>query len=522
MTPLRILLVDDDAVDREAVRRTLASAALDVQLTMADTADAAVSAALTTAVDCVLLDYYLPGATGLEVLARFRAAGVDAPVIALTGQADRQTAVEMMKSGAADYLDKASLTADGLGRSVRHAMRAAAAERERRLLLEREQAARLEAQMANRAKDEFLATLSHELRTPLNSILGWTRLLNAGTLDPAASRRALETIERNVLLQAKLIDDLLDISRIVSGKLTIERQPVSLAGVVAAAVESQRPAAAAAGLDLRFEPPAAEQPVIGEAARLQQVVANLVSNAIKFTPAGGHVHVSLHFDGSAARLTVSDNGAGIAPEFLPHVFERFRQADASTTRRHGGLGLGLAIVQRLVELHGGSVHADSLGLGSGATFTVTLPVAPAAMAATGPEAIEYPDLTGTSILVVDDDGDGRALVALLLERCGARVRTAATVLEALAQVSAAPPDILLSDIAMPGEDGCALMRRLHASGRLLPAAAITACVSPEDRARALQAGFKIHLAKPVSPSELFAAVAALRAPNGVAVGSLES
>ena len=520
MTPLRILLVDDDAVDREAVRRTLAAADLDVQLETAETAEAAVSSARATSVDCVLLDYYLPGTTGLDVLTRLRAAGVDAPVIALTGQADRQTAVEMMKAGAADYLDKGSLTADGLARSVRHAMQTAAAERERRLLLEREQAARLEAQSANRAKDEFLATLSHELRTPLNSILGWTRLLTAGTLDSAASRRALETIERNVLLQTKLIDDLLDISRIVSGKLTIERQPVSLAGVVAAAVESQRPAAAAAGLDLRYEAPPEEQPVLGEAARLQQVVTNLLSNGIKFTPAGGHVHVTLRFENGAARLTVSDNGAGIAREFLPHVFERFRQADASTTRRHGGLGLGLAIVQRLVMLHGGAVHADSSGLGSGATFTVTLPVAATGTPATAPEALQYRDLSGTSILVVDDDVDGRALIALLLERCGARVRTAGTVLEALAQVRAAAPDVVLSDIAMPGEDGCALMQQLQASGASIPAAAISACVSPEDRARALRAGFRVHLAKPVSPAELFAAVAALRA-NVVPMGSIE-
>jgi CheY-like chemotaxis protein/anti-sigma regulatory factor (Ser/Thr protein kinase) len=279
-------------------------------------------------------------------------------------------------------------------------------------------------------------------------------------------------------------------------------------------VESQRPAAASAGVALELSVPDAEQAVIGEASRLQQVVTNLLSNAIRFTPAGGRVDVTLTYVRDQAHLRVRDTGAGIAPDFLPLVFEQFRQADSTTTRRHGGLGLGLAIVHRLVELHGGRVRAESEGLGKGATFTVTLPLAAASAAALPLDAVQFPDFAGASILVVDDDEDGRGLVALLLERCGAEVRTAASVREARAEIGRRLPDLLLSDIAMPAEDGFELLAQLRADGHTLPAIAVSACVTPEDRQRALNAGFARHLPKPVDAVTLFAVIDSLLRGHG--------
>jgi signal transduction histidine kinase len=506
---LELLLVDDDAVDRETVRRTLRAAGLDAEVTEVATADAAFAAVDSRRFDCILLDYRLPGTDGLAVLEALRWRGIDTPVIALTGLADQQTAVAVMKAGAADYVTKDNVTPDRLERSIRHALQVAAGERERRALLAREQQARLEAQAANRAKDEFLATLSHELRTPLNSILGWAHLLASGSLDAEASRRALETIQRNARLQAKLIDDLLDISRIVTGKLTIERSSVSIANVVAAAVESHRPAAAAGGVDLTYAAPAGDCTVVGDPARLQQVVTNLLSNALKFTPAGGRVDVRLESAPQEVRLVVSDSGAGIAPDFLPHVFEQFRQGDASTTRRQGGLGLGLAIVRRLVELHGGRVVAESEGVGRGATFTMTVPVAPAAEEGPGTSPPVPARLAGISVLVVDDDVDGQAFVVMVLEQLGARVSAASSAAEALALARREAPDILLTDIAMPRLDGYTLLREFRAAIPGIPAAAVTACVSPEERAQALEAGFAAHIPKPIDLEQLVDTVQAL-------------
>jgi signal transduction histidine kinase len=507
--PLELLLIDDDAVDRETVRRTLRAAGLDVAVTEVATADAAFEAVDSRRYDCILLDYRLPGTDGLAVLEALRWRGIDTPVIALTGLADQQTAVAVMKAGAADYVTKDNVTPDRLERSIRHALQVAAGERERRALLAREQQARLEAQAANRAKDEFLATLSHELRTPLNSILGWAHLLASGSLDAEGSRRALETIQRNARLQAKLIDDLLDISRIVTGKLTIERAAVSLATLVAAAVESHRPAAALSAVELTYTAPPDDRAVTGDAARLQQVVTNLLSNALKFTSEGGRVDVRLEFGPDDARLVVADSGVGIAPDFLPHVFEQFRQADASTTRRQGGLGLGLAIVRRLVELHGGTVVAESEGLGRGATFTVTVPAAAAADEDPEAAAPAPARLAGISVLVVDDDADGRAFVVTVLEQLGARVLAAETAGAALALARRERPDILLTDIAMPRLDGYGLLREFRLAMPGIPAAAVTACVSPEDRARAREAGFAAHLGKPIDPNRLVETVQAL-------------
>jgi PAS domain S-box-containing protein len=396
--------------------------------------------------------------------------------------------------------------------------------RRRRYEEERERLLR-EAQEANRLKDEFLATLSHELRTPLTAILGWARLLRGGEITGEASVRALETIERNARAQAQLIDDMLDVSRIVTGKLRLDVAPIDPRSFIDPAVEAVRPAAEAKGVTLRQVTEAGGLVVVGDPARLQQVVWNLLTNAVKFTPAGGSVEVRLGRAASYVEIVVSDTGAGIDAEFLPHVFERFRQADQHANRRHGGLGLGLSIVRHLVELHGGTVSADSAGAGAGATFTVTLPVShvhrpegaegrahPAtAEALSAPECPER--LDGLKVLVVDDEADARELLAAGLSRCGAQVVTAASADEALDTLAAEEFDALVSDIGMPGMDGHELIRRVRAlppgRGGRTPAVAVTAYARAEDRLGALRAGFEMHVPKPVELAELVVAVAHL-------------
>ena len=373
ITCLSLLIVDDDAVDRMAVRRALKEARVAAEIHEAANADEAVEAVKAREYDCILLDYYLPASTGLETLNAIRALGVHAPVVALTGQGDEDLAVALMKAGAADYLTKSGLTPDRLARSLRYALALHRSEEQRRELLDREQTARREAQRANRAKDEFLATLSHELRTPLNAILGWTSLLGSGQLDAAATRKAITIIERNTRVQAQLIEDLLDISRIVTGKLRLEMEVASVKGIVQGAADSVRHAAETKGV--RVDIDAAEDATVQcDPARMQQVVWNLLSNAIKFTPAGGRVVVATACAGGRARVTVSDSGSGISPEFLPFVFDRFRQEDGAATREHSGLGIGLSIVRHVIEQHGGSVAAHSDGEGHGASFVVELPV----------------------------------------------------------------------------------------------------------------------------------------------------
>jgi signal transduction histidine kinase/CheY-like chemotaxis protein len=384
-----------------------------------------------------------------------------------------------------------------------------------------------EAREANRVKDEFLATLSHELRTPLNAMLGWTGLLRTGRLDAETTANALETIERNVRTQAKMIDDLLDVSRIITGKLRLASEPLSLAPVVEAAVNAMRPVADAKQIGLDLTLSAVEDRVSGDADRLTQVVFNLLSNAIKFTPGGGRIEIRLEQSGGDLELTVRDTGTGISPELLPHIFDRFWQADASTTRAHGGLGLGLAIVHHVVGLHGGIVRAESPGEGQGATFTVRLPVlveegstagAPGTVAATRggiPATGVVPSLNGLRILVVDDEADVRDLVAAALERRGATVITVGSVADALTAVDAFDPDVLVSDIAMPGEDGYSLIQKLRARAtgprEPIPAIALTALAKEEDRLNALAAGFQLHLTKPVELRVLIGAVASLAA-----------
>lgn len=383
---------------------------------------------------------------------------------------------------------------------------------------DRLRAALAAAEEANRLKDEFLAVLSHELRTPVNAILGWARMLRAGTVPPDHVPRALETIERNAQAQAQLIEDLLDVSRIVSGKLRLEMRLVDVGGVVAEAIDTVRPTADARGVTLTTAI-GHVGPVAGDAQRLQQVVWNLLSNSIKFTPPGGTVTVRVEQTGSTVRIVVSDTGQGIDPEFLPHVFDRFRQAARPGQAGRTGLGLGLAIVRHLVEAHAGTVHAASDGIGKGATFTVELPVmvgrtAPTAHGGGYGQPFETAlTLDGMRILVVDDDRDTREMLRLALAQYGAAVRVAASADEAFTELLAACPDMLVSDIEMPEASGYDLIRRIRLSDRpelrRLPAVALTAYARAEDRVKALIAGFQTHVPKPVEPAELVAVVASL-------------
>lgn len=379
-----------------------------------------------------------------------------------------------------------------------------------------------ELKRADRLKAEFLTTLSHELRTPLNAILGWVQILKE---EPRHEDiiQALPIIERNVRMQTQLIEDLLDMSRIESGKMSLDLQRVDLAVVVAAGIESVRPAAEAKEIRVTQAFASLNGVVMGDKDRLQQILWNLLTNAVKFTPKKGRVHVSIRRVNSHVEITVSDTGQGIAPEFLPQVFDRFRQADATTTRRHGGLGLGLAIVKHLAELHGGSVAVSSDGIGQGASFSINLPLQPvrgepealteAVRNAAIDEAMPKPDLQGVKVLVVDDEEDSVEILKRVLARSGAEVCTATSMQEALEQFTQFGPDVVLSDIGMPHHDGYELIARLRAlaGGRSVPAVALTALARGEDRTRALRAGFQMHVAKPVDFTELTAVVENLAA-----------
>jgi PAS domain S-box-containing protein len=388
-----------------------------------------------------------------------------------------------------------------------------------------------ELEQANRTKDEFLATLSHELRTPLTAILGWTRLLRARQFDEAGQTRAVGIIERNAEAQAKLIEDLLDVSQIITGKLRLEVQPLALTPIVETAVHALRPLAETKRLRLEIALDLATDPMTGDPNRLRQIITNLLSNAIKFTPDGGRVEVRLERADSYARLTVRDTGVGIRAEDLPYIFERFRQADSTSTRAHSGLGLGLAIVRHLVELHGGTVHAESRGEGQGAAFTVDLPLMTTqlksddsgrAQDATEQARLKMDEgesfgdpraLEGLQVLVVEDEQDARELIRAILEGCGARVIAVASAGEALAALEQVKPDVLVSDIGMPGENGYELIKKIRTlepeRGGKVAAVALTAYAGTNDRRRALLAGFQTHLAKPVEPDELLAVVASL-------------
>lgn len=398
------------------------------------------------------------------------------------------------------------------------------AEAEREQLLASEKEARERAEREMRMKDEFLATLSHELRTPLNAILGWANVLRGSTTAEDIAE-GIEIIERNARAQAQIIEDLLDMSRIISGKVRLDVQRVDLMQVIRSAMESVKPMADAKGIRMTSVLDPLAGPITGDPARLQQVLWNLLTNALKFTTRGGRVHIVLARINSHLEISLSDTGQGIAADFLPHVFDRFRQADASTTRLHRGLGLGLAIVKNLVELHGGSVRAHSAGANEGSTFTISLPVALATMdpaddrvhpkrSERGKEVPEVEcDLSEVRILSVDDEADARHLTSRILSACGATVQTAGSASEALQLFLQSKPDVLISDIGMPGEDGYTLIRKVRQltpeEGRNVPAIALTAFARSEDRKRSVLSGFQMHMAKPIEPSELIAMVASL-------------
>jgi len=384
------------------------------------------------------------------------------------------------------------------------------------------------AETANRVKDHFLATLSHELRTPLNAIVGWAQLMRMGKMSDEELQQGIEIIDRNAKLQAKLIEDLLDVSRIISGKLRLEVGPVDLIKVIEEALSTVAPAARSKGVRMGSMLDSIIGRISGDEARLHQIIWNLLSNAVKFTPKGGNIQVRLDRVGSEARIVVEDDGQGISPDFLPYVFDRFRQADsAATTRCHSGLGLGLSIVRHLVELHGGRVEVFSAGSGQGSTFTVLLPIN-AAWDMRPPDADRRldaestmespPELVGVRILVVDDEADSRDMLARLLGECGAEVSIADSVQAALEEIERQPPQVLVSDIGMPYEDGYQLIRKVRNQGksaRELPAVALTAFARSEDRTRAVLAGFQVHMSKPVNPIELAAVIASLVGRTGV-------
>jgi signal transduction histidine kinase/ActR/RegA family two-component response regulator len=393
-------------------------------------------------------------------------------------------------------------------------------EEERAMLLTSERAARERSEAASRAKDEFVAMISHEIRSPLNAILGWSQMLRRGSLDKAATANALESIERNARAQAQLVSDLLDISRVITGKLRINARPVDITNSLDAALDSIRPAAEAKQIQIEVERDPYATVITGDADRLQQVFWNLLSNAVKFTPRGGRVEVNVTRIDSQLELSITDSGAGISAEFLPYIFERFTQADTTSSRHHAGLGLGLAIVRHLVELHGGTVTAESPGVGQGATFRVTLPVR--VLDIRGVKSL--PDVLPVStlandialdrirVMVVDDEAETRDLLKIMLASHGAEVLVYASGAEALAQVDFCKPQVIVSDIGMPGQDGYTFIKKVRGLGtdvENIPAIALTAYARAEDRMRALAAGFQMHVPKPVEASELVMVIASL-------------
>ena len=513
----RVLLADDNADMREYLQALLAQHW--VVDTVAD-GEAALAAARVQRPDLVLADVMMPRLDGLGLLRALRArpATENVPVILLSARAGEESRIEGLESGADDYLVKPFSARELIARVHAHLE----LHRVRAEAMAREQAARAQAEEANRVKDEFLATLSHELRTPLNAILGWAVLLRQGHPDADTLGQALQVIERNARAQSQLIEDLLDISRIISGKLRLDVRPIDLFTVIRAGIDAVSPAAMSKEIRLQpvLDPTAG--PIAGDPERLQQVMWNLLSNAVKFTPRGGRVQVRLARVRSHVEIAVSDTGCGIAPEMLPYVFDRFRQADSSATRRHGGLGLGLALVKHLVELHGGTVRADSPGVDRGATFVVTLPL----MARLPPDAgaRRHPTARGSTpaaagrvdglrVLLVDDDAEALALFAQLFRQHGAEVTVARDAAEAMERLAAEHPDVLVCDVEMPGEDGYAFIRRVRSraasEGGSVPAVAVTAYGSVEDRIRLLAAGFQMHLPKPVEPAELVTVVASV-------------
>ena len=527
-----VLLADDNADMREYVGRLLLP---HYQVIAVADGIAALDEARQRRPDLVLSDVMMPGLDGFALLRELRSdpATRTVPIVMLSARAGEESRVEGLEAGADDYLVKPFSGKELRARVsanlelARMRKESAARDQEKadaKRLLDIERQAREEAERAGRMKDEFLATLSHELRTPLNAILGWSYILSSGQRSESQLKDGLNTIERNARAQTRIIEDLLDMSSIISGKVRLDVRRVDLSQVLQNALATVRPAAEAKGtvLQVILDPLAGS--VSGDPDRLQQVFWNLLSNAVKFTPQGGLVQLNLERVNSHLQVCVSDSGEGISPQFLPYVFDRFRQSDASTTRQHGGLGLGLAIAKQLIELHGGTVLARSAGIGQGATFIVSLPLIAAHERETPsrrrPAANNLPDeaipcaaIAGLKVLVVDDEPDARALIRALLEEYEAQVVVAGTAAEGLDLLRARRPDVLVSDIGMPGEDGYELIRQVrrlgHHDGGATPAVALTAYARSEDRMKAVMAGFQHHVSKPVDPNELITMIASL-------------
>lgn len=525
----RLLVVDDE----ESLRITTA-AIFEKEGYIVDTAasgDEAIALLNKADYDLVLTDLHMEGGDGLSVLNQIRRHAPLTISVVLTGFASVESAIAALQEGAYDYLVKPCDI-----ESMKHTIRRGV---EHRRLMLAEQKARMDLHQlnldlerrieertaelthlnvelaeANRAKDVFLATLSHELRTPLTPVVGWIKLLRSGTLDEKSVLQALDAIERNAWLQSRLIDDLLDTSRIATGKLQFEPKPTDLNVVVKAAVDTVRTTAASRNIELLLNLSPSSLVVMGEPVRLQQIAWNLVSNAIKFTDAGGKVSVTTGHSGTQALLAVRDTGVGIACEFLPHVFDRFRQADGSTSRRHGGLGLGLAIADALTKLHGGRLEAHSDGVGHGSRFELRLELAPTGQVVSEPVDERVHSLQGLEILIVEDSPDTLILLSKLFEREGAQVTTASSAAEALHRAALKRPNIIVSDIGMPETDGYELLEQLRILPGLgeVPAIAISGYASKEDRERALAVGYLALVAKPIDVDLLFGLIQELKSP----------
>ena len=525
----RLLVVDDE----ESLRITTA-AIFENEGYIVDTAssgDEAVALLNDSDYDLVLTDLHMEGGDGLSVLNQIRQHAPLTISVVLTGFASVESAIAALQEGAYDYLIKPCDI-----ESMKHTIRRGV---EHRRLMLAEQKARLDLQElnldlerrieertaelqrlngelaeANRAKDVFLATLSHELRTPLTPVVGWIKLLRSGTLDEKSVAQALDAIERNAWLQSRLIDDLLDTSRIATGKLHFEPKPTDLNAVVKAAVDTVRGSAAARNIELSLSFWPSSLVVMGEPVRLQQIAWNLLSNAIKFTDPGGKVKVTTGLNGTEARLEVVDTGVGIEPEFLPHVFDRFRQADGSTSRRHGGLGLGLAIADALTKMHGGKLEAQSNGVGQGSRFTLRMELALSERAATETVDQKVHSLEGLDVLIVEDSPDTLNLLSMIFSREGANVATASSAAEALQSAVMRRPNIIVSDIGMPDTDGYQLLEQLRLLPELseVPAIAVSGYASEEDRERALAVGYLALVPKPIDVDLLFGLIHELITP----------
>jgi signal transduction histidine kinase len=515
-----IWVVDDSPLEVEIAKRVL-SAHHDVRIFF-DGPTVLEQLANGAKPDLLVLDWHMPEMSGLE-MCRFLRENYDEaslPILVLTATGGQDDLLEGLAAGANDFVTKEFDPAELLARVATLIRSKALHEGLKRTELATRRA-REAAEQASLAKDVFLATISHELRTPLNAILGWSRLLNEKEFDAPTLKRGLATIERNARLQVQLIEDILDTTRAISGKLRLELSTFDLTSVIRAAVETLKPSADAKQLRLELSlVPGCR--LTGDMDRLQQVALNLINNAIKFTAAGGAIRVELLANASSIELNVTDTGVGIAPQFLPHVFDRFRQQDDKVSRRYSGLGLGLALVKHIAQAHGGTVRAESEGEGRGAKFTLTLPNTESARTTRGdtdrpspPPVSPLPriptgKLAGLRIVAVDDEEDTRGLLVVVLEQQGATVEAAGSCAEALAVLERTKPDILVSDIGLPGTDGYELIRTVRAreqSGTKLPAIALTAYTRREDRRLALEAGFQAHVAKPVDPGELISVVA---------------